>query len=91
MILKLFFDNSSINSKVVFADEEWLDWLKALIDDAALRQRLGAAGRQTIEERYSMRQCASLFANVIRETVAKQNAQSEVKRWFLLKSKNNVP
>ncbi len=79
------------NGLLARTDEEWLACLESLIDDAALRQRLGTAGRQTIEERYSMRHCAALFADVIRDTLAQHEAQRESKRWFLLKSKNSAP
>jgi glycosyltransferase involved in cell wall biosynthesis len=49
--------------------EEWLNYLQTLIDDPKLREFIGAAGRQTVEEQYSMRQCAGLFADVVRQTV----------------------
>lgn len=78
------------NGLLAKTDDEWLEGLKMLIDDATLRRRLGVAGRQTIEERYSMRRCAALFATVIRDTVAKHKMQKEVKSWFLQKSKNNA-
>jgi glycosyltransferase involved in cell wall biosynthesis len=78
------------NGFLASTDEEWLNCLNALIDDAVLRRRLGAAGRRTIEERYSMRHCAAQFANVIRETVANHQAQKEVNRWYLKKSKSNA-
>ncbi len=78
------------NGWLAQTDDEWLAGLQALIDDEALRRRLGAAGRQTIEKHYSMRHCANLFAAVVRNTLAQHDAQREVKRWFLLKSKNNV-
>jgi glycosyltransferase involved in cell wall biosynthesis len=78
------------NGLLAQTDAEWMACLKALIDDAALRQRLGAAGRQTIEAHYSMRHCATQFANVIHEAVAQRKAEKEVKRWFLQKSKSNA-
>jgi glycosyltransferase involved in cell wall biosynthesis len=49
--------------------KEWLDCLTRLIDDPNLREVIGAAGRRTVEEQYSMRECAGLFAEVVRETV----------------------
>lgn len=49
--------------------EEWLESLESLIDDPALGRRLGAAGRQTVEDGFSMRQCAGLFAAVCRQTL----------------------
>ncbi|MBS1807109.1 MAG: glycosyltransferase family 4 protein [Acidobacteria bacterium] len=78
------------NGLLANTDEEWLHCLKTLIDDVALRKRLGDAGRKTIEERYSMQRCAALFANVIRDVVTKHNTQVVNKKWFLLKSKNNA-
>ncbi len=35
--------------------EEWVEKLSMLIEDPQLRQRLGQKGRQTVEERYSVR------------------------------------
>jgi glycosyltransferase involved in cell wall biosynthesis len=78
------------NGLLARTNEEWLDGLKALIDDAALRQRLGAAGRRTIENQYSMRQCAAQFAKVVQEVMAIHNTQKETKRWFLQKSKSSA-
>jgi glycosyltransferase involved in cell wall biosynthesis len=65
------------NGLLAANDEEWLACLQRLIDDAELRQRLGAAGRQTIEDRYSMKRCAALFAAVLRDTVTTQDAPKE--------------
>lgn len=49
--------------------EEWLFYLEQLIHDAFLRERLGMAGRRTVEEHYSASQCASRFAEAIQETL----------------------
>jgi len=35
-------------------DDEWFEHLSALIDDAELRSRLGRAGRETVQQRYSV-------------------------------------
>lgn len=58
--------------------EEWLKSLETLIDDPALAKRLGASGRRTVENEYSMTQCAGQFARVVRETLAAH--QSRVPR-----------
>lgn len=49
--------------------DQWLEHLTRLVDDAALRKTIGLAGRQTVEERYSMRKCASRFAETLRSVV----------------------
>jgi glycosyltransferase involved in cell wall biosynthesis len=57
------------NGLLATTSEEWLNQLGSLIDDPALRRRLGEAGRETVEQKYSMRSCAELFAQVIRRAV----------------------
>ncbi|MDP3157104.1 MAG: glycosyltransferase family 4 protein [Archangium sp.] len=42
------------NGLLARTDDEWVEALSRLIDDAALRQRIGAAGRATVVERYSV-------------------------------------
>jgi glycosyltransferase involved in cell wall biosynthesis len=50
--------------------DEWIDKLTRLIDDASLRQRIGAAGRRTIVERYSARIWAPRVLEIIRQAAA---------------------
>jgi glycosyltransferase involved in cell wall biosynthesis len=57
------------NGLLAATPKEWIAHLETLIDDASLRVRFGMAGRRTVEERYSMRHCAGLFAQVVRETI----------------------
>jgi glycosyltransferase involved in cell wall biosynthesis len=49
--------------------DEWVASIEELIADAELRQRLGAAARKTVEARYSMDVCSSLFGSVVRRAV----------------------
>ena len=62
------------NGFLATTPSEWLTHLYALIDDVALRERLGRRGRRTVEEQYSMRHCAGLFAQVVREAVGTREA-----------------
>jgi glycosyltransferase involved in cell wall biosynthesis len=51
--------------------DDWLAAFRQLAADPALRARLGAAGRQWVEERYSLRSALPVLAGVIREVVGK--------------------
>jgi glycosyltransferase involved in cell wall biosynthesis len=55
------------NGFLAMTPEEWLSHLQKLMDDPALRKRLGEAGRRTVEESYSVTRCANLFAGVVRD------------------------
>lgn len=41
------------------SDEEWIDRLTALVHDVKLRERLGEAGRRTVQDRFSTEVCAT--------------------------------
>ena len=57
------------NGLLATSSEEWLTCFQALINDPELRRRLGEAGRATVESQYSMHRCASLFGQVVRQTL----------------------
>ena len=44
-----------VNGFLASTGDEWVEKAGRLLDDAALRRRIGAAGRETIEARYSLR------------------------------------
>lgn len=76
------------NGLLAKTPEEWIACLEGLIDNPQLRARLGRAGRQTIEARYSMRHCAGLFAQVVADTLA---AREGKRQWSLQKSRSSAP
>jgi hypothetical protein len=45
-------------------EQQWVDALTALLSDADLRQRMGAAGRVVVEERFSLQRLAKQYAVV---------------------------
>lgn len=57
------------NGLLAATDAEWQEGLERLVGDPELRVRLGRAGRQTVEAEYSMRRCAGLFAEAVRDAV----------------------
>jgi len=46
------------------SEAEWIDALTALLEDANLRRRMGAAGRAVVEERFSLQRLAQQYAAV---------------------------
>jgi glycosyltransferase involved in cell wall biosynthesis len=60
------------NGMLAKTDEGWLATLKLLVDDSALRIRLGVAGQQTVHDSYSTERCAALFAGVVRRITRKE-------------------
>ena len=45
-------------------EQQWVDALTALLGDADLRQRMGAAGRVVVEEHFSLQRLAQQYAAV---------------------------
>lgn len=57
------------NGLLARTDDEWFDQLSALVDDAALRARLGKAGRETVQQRYSVQHWAPRLVELLRAAV----------------------
>lgn len=57
-----------VDSFLASTRDEWVDKLSRLLSDAALRARMAAAGRDTIERRYSLRVAAPQLAAVLRDS-----------------------
>jgi glycosyltransferase involved in cell wall biosynthesis len=54
-----------VNGLLAATPDEWRDCLKQLIGDESLRQRLGAAGRETVASRYDIQNAAEQVAAVL--------------------------
>ncbi len=57
--------DEGVNGFTARSDDEWLEVLSRLVEDAALRARVGAAGRQTVTDRYSVSRWAPVLADVL--------------------------
>jgi glycosyltransferase involved in cell wall biosynthesis len=57
------------NGLLASTQEEWLASLETLIENPEFRIQLGDMGRRTVEERFSTRHCAAIFAGVVRSTI----------------------
>jgi glycosyltransferase involved in cell wall biosynthesis len=53
------------NGYLAASDDEWFEALARLIEDHALRRRIGLAGRQTVEDHYSVRRWEGTLAEVL--------------------------
>jgi len=53
-----------VNGFLADSLEDWMQALKTLCNDRALRERMGAAGRRLVEDRYSLEGCAPKFADL---------------------------
>jgi len=58
------------------SDDEWYDQLKRLIDDPALRETMGKAGRQMAEDHYSRSVYADNFLELIDKTLQRTQGRS---------------
>ncbi len=54
-----------VNGLLVSSENDWLEGLSRLVEDHALRSRLGRSGRTTVEERFSRETCGRAFADVV--------------------------
>lgn len=61
------------NGFLASTEDQWVECLSRLVDDHALRERLGVAGRQTVVDRYSTTRWAPTLVKLI-ETAARSRA-----------------
>jgi glycosyltransferase involved in cell wall biosynthesis len=60
---------SGDNGFLARSDDEWVAALEQLASSRELRSRMGAAGRKTIEDRYSAEVVSGMFAKAVRATL----------------------
>lgn len=56
---------NEVNGLLVETDDEWFDALERLLNDPALRHRLGAAARQSVVENYSTKVIAARYRRIL--------------------------
>lgn len=64
------------NGLLAHDESDWVAQLERLAHDRAARERLGAAGRRTVEAGYSAERSAAAFARVVRRAVAEHERTS---------------
>lgn len=63
----LEFIQDNVNGLLANTEEEWIQKLSLLIENPELRQRIGLAGRKTVEERYSVKVNAPTYLQILRK------------------------
>jgi len=58
---------NGVNGFLVSSDEEWVEKISRLIDDPALREKIGFAGRKTVEGKYSVKINAPKYLEIIKK------------------------
>jgi glycosyltransferase involved in cell wall biosynthesis len=54
---------------LVSSEEEWIAKISSLIENPCLREKIGLAGRKFVEEKYSLREHAVKYSNVILQVI----------------------
>ncbi|MDP2913144.1 MAG: glycosyltransferase [Candidatus Omnitrophota bacterium] len=62
-----------VNGFLAFTSADWEEKLSRLIEDAALRRSLGAAGRKTVEKEFSLKTNAPIFCTVLKERLGRMS------------------
>lgn len=57
---------NGVNGFLISSEEEWFEKLSILIENPELRQKLGKAGKNTVEQRYSLMVNAPKFIEVLK-------------------------
>jgi glycosyltransferase involved in cell wall biosynthesis len=61
-------------------EQEWIDAITALLDNAEMRRRMGTTGRAVVEERFSLHRLAQQYAAVFQSlggTSSRENSVSK--------------
>jgi glycosyltransferase involved in cell wall biosynthesis len=66
-----------VNGFLASSEDEWEAKISRLLADPGLRARIGAAGRKTIEERYSLAAHAPRLVSMVRELVDQRLVRGE--------------
>jgi glycosyltransferase involved in cell wall biosynthesis len=61
-----------LNGYLATSREQWVEKLSALIEDATLRRKIGLAGRQTVEDRFSLKVQAPRLLDVLEAAAARR-------------------
>ena len=61
-----------VNGFLAKDEKEWIEKLTLLIENPELRQKLGKAGRKTVEERYSVKVWAPRYVEIIKKVAGKK-------------------
>jgi glycosyltransferase involved in cell wall biosynthesis len=61
------------NGFLASTPEEWIEKISRLVQDPALRRRVGAEGRRVVEDRYSIRANSAIYLDVLTSVLPKRS------------------
>ena len=64
-----------VNGLLARTETDWIDHLTRLQAEPQLRQRLGAMGRKTVLESYSLHKICPQIASILKSVVFRQRSQ----------------
>ncbi len=65
----------SVNGFLPATEDEWVEDISLLIEDAEARERIGKAGWQTVHDHYSVDACKNLYLNYFDKLTGRQAAE----------------
>jgi len=66
------FVKDGVNGFIATTENEWVEKLSLLIEDAELRKKMGAAARRTVENRLSVKANAGRFIAILRQAASSE-------------------
>lgn len=75
----LEFVKDGVNGFLAESDEEWIKKISFLVEDLELRRKIGLAGRKTVEEKFSVKNNAIKYIEIIQKVYNERYTEANVR------------